>query len=119
MTRSRTQRRLAKPRPKALDSRDIDALYGLEPLIEPGSDEPGSDASPVAGRATGASAGGAQPEVVACPYCGESFETVLDLTAGSASYIEDCQVCCQPIQFDLNVDPDGTLVALDVRRGDD
>ena len=28
-----------------------------------------------------------------CPYCGEGFETTVDLSAGSQSYIEDCAVC--------------------------
>jgi hypothetical protein len=44
-----------------------------------------------------------EPVTVSCPYCGESFETSVDLTAGSQQYIEDCYVCCQPIQFDIKV----------------
>jgi hypothetical protein len=33
----------------------------------------------------------------ACAYCGEINTTFVDLSAGSQqSYIEDCQVCCQP-----------------------
>ncbi len=32
-----------------------------------------------------------------CAYCGESISTFVDLSAGSQqSYVEDCQVCCQP-----------------------
>ena len=53
-----------------------------------------------------------------CPYCGESFETLIDLSAGSATYIEDCQVCCQPIEFKVAVDPTGALESLVVGRGD-
>jgi len=41
---------------------------------------------------------------IACPYCAESMEVVLDLSAGSQSYIEDCQVCCQPMQIAFDVD---------------
>jgi Cysteine-rich CPXCG len=55
---------------------------------------------------------------VQCPYCGESFDTTLDLSAGSTSYIEDCQVCCQPIEFTVAVADDGTLASLEARRGD-
>ena len=43
-----------------------------------------------------------------CPFCGEKITIVVDTTAGSQSYIEDCQVCCQPIQLDIAVD-DGRL----------
>ena len=38
-----------------------------------------------------------------CPYCGEAIEILLDLSGGSQSYIEDCQVCCRPIQIQLSV----------------
>ena len=32
-----------------------------------------------------------------CAYCGEIISTFVDLSAGSQqSYVEDCQVCCQP-----------------------
>jgi len=39
-----------------------------------------------------------------CPYCGESVETSVDLSGGDQIYIEDCQVCCRPISFNLQVD---------------
>jgi hypothetical protein len=42
-----------------------------------------------------------------CPYCGERINLVLDTSAGSQRYIEDCQVCCRPINVDLGVDADG------------
>ncbi len=86
---------------------NVDELYGLEPVIEPG------DAA-----AAGGGSAGLQPRTVQCPYCGESFETTIDLSCGSASYIEDCQVCCQPIEFAIEVADDGTLTALGVSRGD-
>ena len=38
-----------------------------------------------------------------CPYCGESISIVVDLRAldgqASTSFIEDCEVCCRPIDF--------------------
>jgi transcription elongation factor Elf1 len=49
---------------------------------------------------------------VSCPYCGELFTALLDLSAGDRSYIEDCPVCCQPIAFDLRVTPGGAEVEL-------
>jgi transcription elongation factor Elf1 len=34
-----------------------------------------------------------------CPYCGARISMLLDLSEdGSQEYIEDCEVCCQPIQ---------------------
>ena len=56
---------------------------------------------------------------IECPYCGERFETAIDTSGGPAQYIEDCQVCCRPIVFMLEVDHEGRLEAVEVRREDD
>lgn len=50
-----------------LDPQAIDALCGLEPVLEP---------------------------------------------AGAFSYVEDCQVCCQPIELAGGTDEDGVLAGL-------
>lgn len=42
-----------------------------------------------------------------CPWCGAGFTVLLDLSAGDSNYIEDCQVCCEPINLDLRVDETG------------
>lgn len=52
-----------------------------------------------------------------CPYCGERVQTLVDLSAGDQAYTEDCQVCCQPVVFVLQVD--GAEWWLEVRREDD
>ena len=97
-----------KPKlPPPEEARQIDAVYGLEPVFEPG-----------AGAAAGGSPGGSEFHQIQCPYCGEAFETLIDVSAGSATYIEDCQVCCQPIEFKVEVDHDGALESLSVGRGD-
>ncbi len=41
--------------------------------------------------------------VYECPYCGEGVETTLDLSGGDQTYIEDCQVCCRPITFGVQM----------------
>lgn len=46
---------------------------------------------------------------VHCPWCGERFRTLVDASAGDAEYVEDCQVCCRPIVFRLQVDADGDV----------
>ena len=55
---------------------------------------------------------------VDCPYCGESLEITVDTSVGRQDYIEDCQVCCQPIQFRIRVSADGQS-RIDVRREDE
>ncbi len=39
-----------------------------------------------------------------CPHCGERISMVLDLSAGSQRYVEDCEVCCNPIEIDFEVE---------------
>ena len=45
-----------------------------------------------------------QSTEVQCPYCGENFLTFVDLSAGDSEYIEDCQVCCRPIQLFVTIE---------------
>ena len=39
-----------------------------------------------------------------CPHCAEPISIVVDSSAGHQTYIEDCQVCCQPMEITLEVD---------------
>ncbi|GGK11031.1 hypothetical protein GCM10007962_01450 [Yeosuana aromativorans] len=34
-----------------------------------------------------------------CPYCWETISMLLDNTLPSQKYIEDCEVCCNPIEL--------------------
>jgi hypothetical protein len=88
-----------------LDPRAIDALYGLEPAFEPGAG-PGETSLQL------------EPLTVRCPYCGEDFDTQADCSAGSSDYVEDCQVCCQPIEISLEVDAVGGLTGVRFTRLD-
>ncbi|MGI9200002.1 MAG: CPXCG motif-containing cysteine-rich protein [Woeseiaceae bacterium] len=42
-----------------------------------------------------------------CPYCGESLDVLVDMSEVGQSYVEDCQVCCRPIVFNVSEDIDG------------
>lgn len=44
-----------------------------------------------------------------CPDCGETITLVVDDSAGDQQYVEDCHVCCKPIEVRVNVDEDGTV----------
>lgn len=38
-----------------------------------------------------------------CPYCNEPIELLVDTSAGDQQYIEDCSVCCRPIDVVIHV----------------
>ncbi len=48
-----------------------------------------------------------------CPYCGETIAMAVDGSAVDQAYIEDCQVCCRPIEIAVAFDHDGmpTIIA--------
>jgi hypothetical protein len=94
-----------KPPEKPLTDSEIDAKYGLEPAID-------------GAAATGDKPARAEFVTVGCPYCGEDFETSVDTSAGMCTYVEDCQICCQPIEMELRVDEMGEFDELVARRGD-
>ena len=107
MTRPFPGKQPPKPGVILSDAQSIDEQYGLEPVIDPSlsADDGGAP-------------GGVQFHLVQCPYCGESFETQVDASSGSARYVEDCQICCRPIEFSLEVDHAGVLQALSTLRSD-
>jgi len=36
-----------------------------------------------------------------CPYCWQEISMLLDKSVLSQTYIEDCEVCCNPIQITI------------------
>jgi len=88
-----------------LDEQHINELYGLEPVYEPLHEGVGSEPSDFV--------------TVVCPYCGELFDTRIDVSAGASTYIEDCQVCCQPIELQVKVNDAGQLLDVSANRLDD
>lgn len=39
-----------------------------------------------------------------CPYCWQEISFVIDLSVREQSYIEDCEVCCRPVQIRYTAD---------------
>ncbi|MEM6646121.1 MAG: CPXCG motif-containing cysteine-rich protein [Bacteroidota bacterium] len=41
-----------------------------------------------------------------CPYCWEHISMLLDLSVPEQAFVEDCEVCCNPIQVVYTVQGD-------------
>ena len=50
-----------------------------------------------------------------CPYCWESITMLLDLSEPEQSYVEDCEVCCNPISLRFRADR-GELVDFEAEQ---
>jgi len=83
---------------------EIDALYGLDPVIDLSTELRGQPVDPFID--------------LQCPYCAEPMLVRLDLSAGNQQYVEDCQVCCQPMQIRVNMQDDGLLESVTADRMD-
>ncbi|MBO6879065.1 MULTISPECIES: CPXCG motif-containing cysteine-rich protein [Winogradskyella] len=38
-----------------------------------------------------------------CPYCWEQISMLIDTSQHHQIYIEDCEICCNPIQLSITV----------------
>lgn len=52
---------------------------------------------------------------ITCPYCWEPNSVLLDLSVPAQELIEDCQVCCQPMQLRFGYDA-GSGIWIEVER---
>ncbi len=50
-----------------------------------------------------------------CPYCAENIILVVDTSVEDQRYIEDCSVCCKPIQFKVTCE-DGAFASIQADR---
>jgi hypothetical protein len=46
---------------------------------------------------------------IGCPYCGEHIKVLIDPADVDQHYIEDCQICCRPINFYISQYQNGEL----------
>ena len=53
---------------------------------------------------------------IQCPHCGEIYQTMIDSSQGRHATIEDCPVCCRPIQLTVECDP-GEVFSIDAAPG--
>ena len=59
-----------------------------------------------------------QEATIRCPYCGEMISIVVDVSVEQQHYIEDCEVCCRPMDIKLSVPANGS-VRIEVRTEND
>lgn len=49
-----------------------------------------------------------------CPYCWEEISFLLDSSVSRQTYVEDCEVCCNPIEVTVAFEGQ-ELIAFEVR----
>ncbi len=56
------------------------------------------------------------PQPIQCPFCGQTFELVIDTTIPEQRFTTDCEVCCRPFEVLAECEP-GEVLSLEVRGG--
>ncbi|MBN7771391.1 CPXCG motif-containing cysteine-rich protein [Marinobacter daepoensis] len=59
-----------------------------------------------------------EPVLIQCPYCWETLEISVDPSVAEQEYVEDCQVCCQPILLTIRLD-DRLVPSVEARAEND
>jgi hypothetical protein len=49
---------------------------------------------------------------VVCPSCGQYVELLVDGTVPRQRYVEDCEVCCEPMTVEVDATGDEPIVAV-------
>ena len=44
-----------------------------------------------------------EEQFFSCPYCWETISMLVDTSIEEQQYIEDCEVCCNPIQLTVSI----------------
>jgi hypothetical protein len=56
-----------------------------------------------------------EEQSIQCPYCSEIITLLIDCSLAEQSYIEDCNVCCQPILIEVKIE-NGTHISVTAKR---
>jgi hypothetical protein len=55
-------------------------------------------------------------ETIACPFCGQRFEVVVDPSLQHQRFTTDCEVCCRPVEVIAECEA-GEILSLDAQPG--
>jgi transposase-like protein len=53
-------------------------------------------------------------QTIQCPFCGQSFDLVIDTTTRTQRFTTDCEVCCRPFAVAVECDP-GEVLSIKVQ----
>jgi hypothetical protein len=51
-----------------------------------------------------------EDQQITCPHCWQLFPIRLDLTVSGQTFVYDCEICCNPLEVNYQVE-DGSVVS--------
>ncbi len=55
-------------------------------------------------------------EPIQCPFCGQTFELLIDTSVRSQRFVTDCEICCRPFEVSVECEP-GEILSLELLTG--
>jgi hypothetical protein len=55
-------------------------------------------------------------KTIQCPYCGQTFDLVVDTSTPIQRFTTDCEVCCRPLEVVAECEP-GEVLSVEVVGG--
>ena len=49
---------------------------------------------------------------IQCPFCGQSFDILVDTSVPSQRFGTDCEICCRPFEVSVECEP-GEILSLE------
>lgn len=56
---------------------------------------------------------GVSEVAIECPFCWEPVTVLVDCSVPEQRYVEDCEVCCRPMDLSVVVTPDGPAIQVE------
>lgn len=56
-----------------------------------------------------------EPQQFACPHCWQVIEMLVDTSVSEQTYVQDCEVCCNPLEITCRVEG-GAVVEFEARE---
>jgi len=53
-------------------------------------------------------------ETITCPFCGQSFDLLIDTSVTKQRFVTDCEVCCRPFEVVAECEA-GEVLSIEVR----
>ena len=53
---------------------------------------------------------------IQCPFCGQTFDLVVDTSTSTQRLTTDCEICCRPMEVVVECEP-GEILSLEVLEG--
>ncbi|WP_445381282.1 CPXCG motif-containing cysteine-rich protein [Robiginitalea sp. IMCC43444] len=50
-----------------------------------------------------------------CPFCWEEVSVLIDTSISRQSYVEDCEICCNPMEFQIVCEP-GQVISFEANE---